>query len=86
MLFVRMVLDGIAAVKFLLAGSGGHAWAVFRAHMSFYSYFRKMKQKRMAYKHEALAPSQTHYKKSIVWDYYVRQHKKFSSIPFKHFK
>lgn len=86
MLFIRMLLDGIAAVKFLLSGSSAHAYAVFRAHMSFYAFFGKMKRKRMEYKHEALLPSKTLYKKSIVWDYYVRKHKKFSDINFNFFK
>ncbi len=35
-IFPRMVLDGIAGVKFILSGAPKDTWAIFKAHMAFY--------------------------------------------------
>ncbi len=79
-LFKRMLLDGIAAFKFFFSGSASHAQAVLKAHLEFYSYFQKMKKKRnplLSFQNKAL---KTHYKKSVIWEYYICKHKKYSEI------
>lgn len=43
---VRMILDGIAALKFLIEGQFAHFSAVFRAHMNFYRMIPVMMEKR----------------------------------------
>jgi len=45
---LRMMLDFPAAVKFLLHGSWADAWAVFRAHMSFYRLQSAIRRSRRA--------------------------------------
>lgn len=45
-LFIRMLLDGVAALFFLLKLQFGHFAAVLKAHFSFYHHFFKMKKKR----------------------------------------
>lgn len=45
-MFIRLILDGIAALKFLLEGKPKHFAAVFKAHISFYSLLSKMFAKR----------------------------------------
>ena len=65
-IFLRMVLDGIAGVRFLLQGKPRFTWEVIRAHFHFYKQFFFFKKKR---------PSKliTNYYqvKSIVWEYFV---------------
>ena len=80
-LFKRMILDGIASIKFLFSGSYTHAWAVFKAHMDFYKKFRQMKLKRnnSTGNLQGFSTPQP-YSKSIVLEYYLHGHKKFSEI------
>ncbi len=42
----RLLLDGIAAVRFLFQFRGRHAFAIFRSHISFYSNYRAMRRKK----------------------------------------
>jgi len=66
-LLVRLILDGVAAIRFILQGNFLHCWAVLQAHFSFYALFLKNYNKR-----ENLQ-SKAYYKtKSIVFSYYVK--------------
>lgn len=85
MLFKRMILDGIAAGKFLFSGSSSHAFAVLRAHFSFYAQFTRMYKKRQFLEPLPYTNTSTQYKKSIIWDFYVRKHKHFSEIDASYF-
>lgn len=38
-LFVRLVLDGIAGIRFLTQGKFKHTWAIIKAHFSLYAHF-----------------------------------------------
>ena len=74
-LFFRMVLDGIAAFKFLLQGKVKHFFAVGKAHFSFYQkttlFYSKRSDKQLTnYFHT----------KSIVWSYFVKKTKKFLDL------
>jgi hypothetical protein len=85
-LLLRLVLDGIAAFKFLLQGSFGHFKAVFDAHMSFYANFRKMIAKRK--RNDALKKKfklSAVYRRSIVFDYFVLGRKRFNALRSKDF-
>lgn len=76
--FSRLVLDGVAAFKFLIDGGFGDFWAVIRAHMSFYRNFNKHKYKRALIKHRHVSQV---YQGNIVIDYFLRGVKNFSRIP-----
>lgn len=67
-IFVRMLLDGVAGVQFLLKGKPKHLWSILKAHGSFYLNLFKMYQKRDAHQ-------KTNYytKKSIVWSYFINK-------------
>lgn len=68
-IFLRMVLDGIAGVKFLLDFKPKHTWAVFKAHISFYASFLNYYKKRK----KNLTKNSNYYTiTSIVFDYFVR--------------
>jgi len=76
-LFVRLTLDGVAALRFLTAGKFAAFWAVIKAHLAFYALaFKKTPRPRARLQH----PEQ--YRGSVVWDYFVRKLKKFSLIPW----
>jgi GT2 family glycosyltransferase len=79
-IFLRLIIDGAAAFKFLLSGKLSHFIAVFSAHMNFYKSLPKLKKKRK----EFTAGSDIYglYKGSIVVDFYLRACKKFSCFKF----
>ncbi|MGQ7944096.1 glycosyltransferase family 2 protein [Flavobacterium sp. WC2509] len=66
-LFIRLMLDGIAGVKFVFSSQFSHCWAIIRAHFSFYSLFFKNYKKRE--KNQMKIYFKT---KSIVYGYYVK--------------
>ena len=74
-LFVRLTLDGVAALRFLMAGKLRNFVAILRAHFSFY---RLMLKKVFRLRQKTWHPEQ--YTGSIVWSYFVRKHRKFSEI------
>jgi hypothetical protein len=82
-LFLRGILDGIAALKFLFSGNLLHSFAVVKAHFSFYSLLPKMLRKRKELrKNIKPCPSSDGcvYNGSIVWQYFARGKRKFSEL------
>lgn len=78
----RLVLDGVAAFKFLIDGGFQDFWAVIRAHMSFYRTFHKQKYKRKLIKHKNVSQV---YQGNIVIAYFLKGIKYFSQIPSNKF-
>jgi GT2 family glycosyltransferase len=74
-LFIRMVLDGVAGVKFLAEGKPKLLWAILRAHFYFYTNFLKF-----YYKRNSVQKGNYFSKKSIVFEYYLNKKKKFSDL------
>lgn len=75
-IFFRLVLDGLAGIKFLLEGKPKHTFAIIKAHFSFYAHFVKFINKRKNTK-----KSNSYYKiTSIVWQYYALGRKKFEDL------
>ena len=73
----RLILDGIAATKFLITAGFKDFFAVSKAHFSFYRSMGKTRQKRKKLKQRQVANI---YKKNIVFEYYLRGKKKFSDL------
>ena len=74
-LFSRMLLDGIAGIKFLINGKLKHFIAIIQAHFAFYSLFLQHYKKRE--KNQIVA----YYKvKSIVLNYYIQNGKIFEKL------
>ncbi len=78
-LIVRLLLDGLAGVMYLLTGKPKYMAAVLRAHFKFYTSFKLLRKKRKA--------NQTYPKtlqgrinKSIVLSYFLQGEKKFNSL------
>ncbi len=76
-LFMRMVLDGVAAFKFLISGKGKDFLAVIHAHFGFYRRLRKTLGKRSG----NYIPVKGQYRGNIVLDYFLKGRKKFSDLP-----
>ena len=80
-MFLRMTLDGVASIKFILSGEYDHFWAVLKAHANFYSTIFKTLEKRRAIKKQVKEYSTTAiYRNSIIVDYFFRKKRKFSDL------
>jgi GT2 family glycosyltransferase len=76
-LLIRLILDGVAAFKFLADGGFADFWAVVRAHMSFYRRFSDHNRKRKLIRHKNVACI---YQRNIVIDHFILGKKKFSDL------
>ncbi|WP_394749112.1 glycosyltransferase family 2 protein [Spongiimicrobium salis] len=75
-IFLRLILDGIAGIRFITQSKFNHCIAILRAHLSFYRQFRRFYRKR-----ETPNFTLKYYTvKSIVWAHYVNQVKKFTVL------
>jgi len=74
-LVLRMLLDGLAGIQFLVKGKFSHFWAILRAHYSFYRLFSRN------YKKRETTQIQSYYKiKSIVYPYFIKKRSIFAEI------
>jgi GT2 family glycosyltransferase len=75
-ILARLLLDGIAAIRFVFLGKGKHCLAILRAHLSYYRQFRHMYKKR-----ERTEFAKKYYRaKSIVIAHYVYRIQRFSDL------
>ncbi|MFS4481755.1 glycosyltransferase family 2 protein [Hyunsoonleella sp. 2307UL5-6] len=74
--FLRLVLDGIAGIKFLVEFKFAHFIAIIKAHFSFYASINYLLRKRKINK-----PQFKYYQTtSIVWDYFINKKRKYKSL------
>ncbi|MGP8216292.1 MAG: glycosyltransferase family 2 protein [Bacteroidia bacterium] len=79
--FQRMILDGLAALRFLLQADFGDFWAILRAHGHFYRTFGKTWQKRRKVQASVTNPEVSAiYRRSIVKKYFLQGKKLFSQL------
>ena len=69
--FVRMVLDGIAGIQFLAKGQPKNFVAILKAHFSFYANLNSIAKKRKTIPKQPLNYSV----KSIVFNYFIKKQK-----------
>lgn len=82
-LFIRLWMDLLALIHFLVQGKPKDAWAISRAHQSFFINIFKNSKKRRNF--SAVENKNGIYKKSIIWDFYVNKIQKFSDLSAKNF-
>ncbi len=83
-LFQRMVLDGVAAIQFIIKGKFSLFNAVLQAHIDFYKANNwLMKERENTQKVKDLNSMPGFYNKSIVWQYFVSKKKTFSELMLK---
>lgn len=78
----RIVLDWVAAMKFLCEGGLADFRMVFKAHLDFYKRLKSLKQKRKANEHEMVSCV---YSRNIVFDCILRGKKKYSDLDARFF-
>ncbi|WP_460218601.1 glycosyltransferase family 2 protein [Psychroserpens sp. MEBiC05023] len=72
-IFIRLILDGIAGLKFLLSFKPSHTIAIIKAHFCFYAHLPKLLKQR-----HHLPQKKNYYKmRSIVWSYYIRKRSRY---------
>jgi GT2 family glycosyltransferase len=74
-IFTRMILDGIAGIRFLTQGKFGHTFAVLKAHFSFYCISLNYLKHRKDFQ-----TKQYYTVESIVYLYYVKKLRVFKEI------
>ena len=73
----RLLLDGVAAFKFLFDGGFKDFYAVLRAHFAFYRRLPSLRRKRKLLKH---IDTPQMYNGSVVFNYYLKKKKLFSDL------
>ncbi len=76
LLFCRLILDGLAAMKFLAEAKPTHFVAVIKAHFSFYSHFSLFLKKRRKLPKRRKYYNQT----SVVIAYYLGSKRKYNEL------
>jgi hypothetical protein len=80
-LFIRRILDGLAAGYFLFQGNFSSVASVWKAHKDYYRALDKLREKRKAVKKlEINKANDTVLNKSIVFEFYVKGHKTYKSL------
>lgn len=87
MLFIRLVLDGIAGIRFLCLADWRNFMAIIKAHLHFYVNLPDTWKKRKAFLHrmeeqgiKERVALDGKYSGCIVWDYFILRKKKFSQL------
>lgn len=83
-LIQRMIIDGIAAMKFIASFEIKNFWSVLRAHLSFYRHlpiFYKKRRKNL--KHTTQNKHPEIYQHSIVFQFFFRGIRKYSDLRHK---
>jgi GT2 family glycosyltransferase len=80
-LLTRLVLDGVAGLKFLFEGGFSDLIAVMKAHNSFFRKLpRRIKVRREQQKRVVNSKPKGFYSKSVLFDYFIKRKIKFSDL------
>lgn len=81
--FIRLVLDGVAAVKFIAGFNFSEFWAVVKAHASFYRNLGKLIKKRKEVQQQVVVKDHPEiYPKNVMWKFFIQRQRKFSLYHF----
>jgi GT2 family glycosyltransferase len=81
--FARMILDGVAAVKFLAGFHFTSFWAVLKAHASFYRHLGSLIKKRKEILPLTVKNEHSEiYRKSIMWKFFIQKKRRYSELNF----
>jgi GT2 family glycosyltransferase len=79
----RMILDGVAAVKFILGFNFREFWAVVKAHFAFYKNLCKLIEKRKQVQKSVIVKEHNEvYRKSIMWKFFLEKKRRFCDLGF----
>ncbi len=80
-LFIRKLLDGVAALLFIFSGKFANVRSVWKAHMDYYKSIGTLKKKRESV--NKLTKSESSIKvlnKSVVFEFYIKRNKTFDKL------
>ena len=70
LIFMRLILDGIAGLKFILEFKPAHVFAIIRAHFSYYAHLNQIiTATKNACSNRKITAKHT----SIVWSYFIKK-------------
>lgn len=75
-LLIRLILDGVAAIKFLIELKPKHTFAILKGHFSYYYQLKRVLSQRKLIKNKIKYFSRT----SIVFDYFVNKKTEYKSL------
>ncbi len=81
-LFIRKILDGFSAIIYLLSFQFSFFFTVVKAHFAYYSMKKEFKRQRLDLEQYNSSSHKEIYKKSIVFDYFLRKKRNFTQIKF----
>lgn len=85
-IMTRLLLDGIAGVKFVLEGKPKHMFAVLRAHISFYRMIAGLLKDKKKLRQRSMNQLPGIYHNSLVWDFFKRRKTTFAELELKKIK
>jgi len=78
-----MILDGVAALQFLVTGQFTAFVKVPAAHRDFYKSLGKLRKKRKGLLSKVISTNHPEiYKGSLIFDFFIAKKRKFSSLNF----
>ena len=82
-LIARMILDGVAAIQFLLTGQFRAVFSVLRAHAGFYKSLKRLKKQRKSLAETCVKTNHPEiYRGSLIYDFYIARKRTFSVLKF----
>jgi len=82
--FARMVLDGVAALKFILGFNFREFRAVVKAHFAFYQNLGILMRKRKETQKQVIVKNHPEiYPQSIMWKFFIQKKRRFSDLNFQ---
>lgn len=76
LIFTRLILDGLAALHFLLQLKFGHIFSILKAHFSFYKNLSRLLKQR-----KSLTQNPNYFKiKSVIYSYYLKGKTEYNSL------
>ncbi|MCA0429375.1 MAG: glycosyltransferase family 2 protein [Bacteroidetes bacterium] len=83
-IFYRLCLDGIAAIKFLIEGYPKLVWQVLKAHFNFYIWLPVLLKQRKDLKRQTktinIKNTTAMYNGNVVWQYFIKKKKTFKQL------
>ena len=75
-IFMRLILDGVAGIKFMIEFKPKHTFAIFKAHFSFYKNLAKMRRKRNEFNQR----NDYYLVTNSIWKYFILKKKTFRNF------
>jgi len=77
---IRLILDWIASLTFVLSGSVRDGLAVWRAHVHFFRYWQRERRRRQQTFAHGFIRLESQYSGSIVWEFFILGRRKVSQL------